>query len=431
MGYVLLIFLIIELLLFYNFNGKNVVSPSFFGVAMFLLSTVIYLLADEYFGYEIHSVTVVVIIGLLACIFVGERFADALKISTNRINTSTPNTVNVIMTPIVVCILVAFVMLLVSILHAIEAYEYSLTVGNIDGNVANMAKYIREAKSNGFEALDLPIHINQGIVISECFVWFCVYSICNNRNCTGQFYFRYLWPIIAYIPNILVTDNRTTLIKMVAVCFIIIFIFTKQKYEWSKKGNVRIIMGGIMAIGLYLVIFRLLGYRTETSLRNELWDNFTEYMSASIVGLDKYLMNGEEPNILFGEGTLKGVYNIVRQWGISIPEVDQFEPFYTYANGESNAYTALKTYIHDYTMIGAVVAMFLWGTVINYSIKYIRKNGAGFIRMCFLGLMFYPVTMLSIADTTPSILSMTTVYTGFYLVIINAIFVKGKIRTSL
>ena len=433
MGYVLLVLLIIELLIFYIFNEKNIVSPSFLGCTMFIMSTVIYLLSEEYFGYKIHGVTVAVIVFLLICVFAGERFANKIKVPTleNKSISRIEEQKSPIAVPTVVCLLIALVILAISILHFIKSYQYSLSVGNPAGNFATMAKYIREAKTKGFEPLNLPFYINQGIVISECFVWFCVYGLCNNKNATDKFYYRYCFPIIAYLPNIWVTDNRTTLLKMVAICAIIIFIFTKQKYGWTAKGNLKIIFVGVLTISIYLAVFRWLGYRTETSLRNELWDNLVEYTSSSLVGLDKYLLEGEPPNTLLGEGTLKGVYNILRQWGFPIPPVDQFEPFYTYANGRSNAYTTFKAYIHDYTLIGATIAMFLWGAIINYNMRYIQRNGAGFIRMCLVGMMFYPVAMLSIADTTASILAMGTLYILLYLILINELLIKRNIRLTI
>ncbi len=431
MGYLLLVLLVIELFVFYKLNGRNVVCPSFIGGAMFVFSTVVYLLSSDYFGYEIHGITVAVIIGLLVCIFIGERFADKLKVMSKagKTDKKVDNVALEIGVSHWICVVLTIVLIVVSIFHFKKAYEYSLTVGNITGDIFTMTKYIREAVSNGYDPMDLPIVINQGIVFSECIVWFCVYSLCNNKNCTNKFYFRYLWPIVAYLPNVFVTNNRTTLLRMVAICFVIVFVFTKERYGWSKKGNVKIIFVGVLAVGLYLVAFRFLGYRTETSLRNELWDNLSEYISASLVGLDKYLLNGEAPNTLFGEGTLKNIYNILKQWGVPIPEFEQFEPFYFYANGNSNAYTTLKAYIHDYTIVGAAVAMFLWGAVINYSMKYIRQNGVSFVRMCVTAMMFYPVVMLSIADSTAVFLSMGTIYTLVYLFVIDIVFIKNKIRT--
>lgn len=424
MGYLLLFLLIIELITFYYFNGKNVVSPSFLGCALFLLSTVMYLSAGEYYQYELHIETVLVIVFLLCCIFLGEVFANRIQIRRkNSIQVA-----QVALTTRVVCVLLAIFVFLVSILYFYEVYLFSLSVGNTAGQFFTMTKYVREARLNGIASFDAGIISNQGGVVSLCILYMCVYAICAHKNRTGKIYWRYFLPIIAYFPHVIATDNRTDLLRTVAICTIIVFVFIKQKQGWKKQGNAKIIFIGMGAVCAFLVAFRWLGYRTEASLRSEVWNNITAYTSSSLVGLDIYLQNGEAPNVLFGERTLSGIYNILRQWGFPIPVVPAFEEFYTYAHGVSNAYTTFKAYIKDYTMVGAAVAMFLWGAVIRSAIRRIKETGVSFVRVSVLGMMLYPVCMLSIADTTSAFLSIATVYTLVYLFLLDSFVIRRRAR---
>ena len=424
MGYLLLFLLIIELITFYYFNGKNVVSPSFLGCALFLLSTVMYLSAGEYYQYELHIETVLVIVFLLCCIFLGEVFANRIQIRRkNSIQVA-----QVALTTRVVCVLLAIFVFLVSILYFYEVYLFSLSVGNTAGQFFTMTKYVREARLNGIASFDAGIISNQGGVVSLCILYMCVYAICAHKNRTGKIYWRYFLPIIAYFPHVIATDNRTDLLRTVAICTIIVFVFIKQKQGWKKQGNAKIIFIGMGAVCAFLVAFRWLGYRTEASLRSEVWNNITAYTSSSLVGLDIYLQNGEAPNVLFGERTLSGIYNILRQWGFPIPVVPAFEEFYTYAHGVSNAYTTFKAYIKDYTMVGAAVAMFLWGAVIRSAIRRIKETGVSFVRVSVLGMMLYPVCMLSIADTTSAFLSIATVYTLVYLFLLDNFVIRRRTR---
>lgn len=424
MGYLLLFLLIIELITFYYFNGKNVVSPSFLGCALFLLSTVMYLSAGEYYQYELHIETVLVIVFLLCCVFLGEVFANRIQIRRkNSIQVA-----QVALTTRVVCVLLAIFVFLVSIVYFYEVYLFSLSVGNTAGQFFTMTKYVREARLNGIASFDAGIISNQGGVFSLCILYMCVYAICAHKNRTGKIYWRYFLPIIAYFPHVMATDNRTDLLRTIANCTIIVFVFIKQKQGWKKQGNAKIIFIGMGAICAFLVAFRWLGYRTEASLRSEVWNNITAYTSSSLVGLDIYLQNGEAPNVLFGERTLSGIYNILRQWGFPIPVVPAFEEFYTYAHGVSNVYTTFKAYIKDYTMIGAAVAMFLWGAVIRSVIRRIKETGVSFVRVSVLGMMLYPVCMLSIADTTSAFLSIATVYTLVYLFLLDNFVIRRRAR---
>lgn len=426
MGYVLLTILFVELITFYWFNGKNVVSPSFLGCAVFILSTVVYLSAGDYYQYALHGGTVAAITGLLFCIFLGELAANHIKVKEKEQISQEP-----ILTSVSVCVLMALVVLALSMIRFFEIYRFSLLVGNKPGNFWGMAEYVREAKLNETRKYNPSIFSSQGFVISMCALFFAVYSICANKNYRGKLYARYIPIILAYLPQVFASDDRTGFLRTLTICTIIVFFFVKQKNGWTKKGNIKIIFSGMVVICLFLICFRWLGYRTGTSMRNEVWDNITEYTSAGLVGLDKYLQKGEPANELVGQGTLKNIYNILRQWGLPIPQVAPFEAVFSYARGESNVYTTFKAYMKDYSMVGAMFAMFLWGLIITYSIKHIRKNGAGFVRLCLVSMMFYPVMMLSIEDVTASMLSITTVYTTVYLVLLDWFFVRRTIRVRI
>lgn len=425
MGYTLLILLSIELMFFYRFNGKNVVSPSFMACASFILATCIYLTGDEYYGYELHWQTIVVILTMLFCIFMGESFSGRINVKERKQRETQPP-----LTPVTICIILGIVIFILSMIRFYEVYQFSLRAGNTPGNFATMAKYAREAKLSGRLEYNSSIIAGQGAVISLCVLLFSVYALFANKNFRGKFYFRFLFPIACYTPQIFASDDRTTLLRALAMCVIVVFVLIKQKNDWASKGNVKIIFASIMIVALFLVAFRWLGYRTETSLRSEAWDNITEYTSAGLVGLDQYLQKGEAPNILFGQWTLKNVYAILRQWGFSIPVVESFEEFFFYANGESNIYTGFKPYIKDYGMVGAAIAMFLWGALINYWMKYIKKNGAGFLRLCWMGLVYYPIVLISVDDGTYIVLSMNTIYLFFYLILINWGLVKERIKLN-
>lgn len=253
-----------------------------------------------------------------------------------------------------------------------------------------------------------------------------IYCFCYNNVIGKTKSWKYLLPAMAYSIQVFATDNRTGVLRTLVIISIIFFVFEKVRTEWKPGNNKRIISTGIILILLFLVIFRLLGYRTGTSIRNPLWNNLAEYLSASIVGLDTYLIQGEQNNILFGQGVFKSIYSILRQWGFYIPQVQKFEDFYSYAGGVSNIYTAFKTYIKDFTVFGELLGMFLWGLVITYNINRVKRGSYGFIRVCMLGILFYPIVMISIEDVTATVLSMSTVYMLFYFWIFNIIFFRKK-----
>lgn len=426
MGYLLLFLLILQLLFIYTFNGKNIISPSFIACGMFIISAAGYTLAEKtYFQYQISSLPVATILMLIMCIFAGEITSNHVKLRRKTVYMQIDGAINISK---VTCLFLSVFILLISLIYFYNVYRFSLTVGNIRGNLFTMAAYVRYAKLHRDISFDSGMILSQCGVLSECLFYFFLYAYLVNRLLFNKNPKMYLLPIICYLPHILAADDRINLLRMIAISCIIIFCVIKHSSGWKKEGNFRIIRIAVLAIVLFVVSFRLLGYRTKVSREDNLVSGIYMYISGSIAGFDIFLRQGATPNVLFGQGTLKGIYNILRQWGLPIPVVPSFENFYSLSCGNGNTYTAFKAYIHDYSLIGAVCAMFLWGTIITSFKNIIRRNGISFPRVCVLGMLFYPVVMISIADVTGTILSISTVYRLVYIYLIDYFFVKRKLR---
>ena len=412
---VLLFLLVLEWITIYILNGRTLFSPSLISCSMFLLTTTVFILSNNYFVYDIHYKTIIIIILSIFSILLGELYSNILfsKVSYSYISSikSTAKQINI---PNRWIFIILIYIIVSGIIYFRDVYRFSLKVGNIPGNYFMMAMFVRE--SHEYEK---NIVISQMTLLSECLVYLMIYCFCYNSAIVKVKSWKYLLPVAAYSIQVFASDNRTDFLRTIIIVCIIFFVFEKVRTDWEPGNNKKIIMTSIIALLIFLFIFRLLGYRTGTSIRNPLRENLAEYLSASIVGLDTYLIQGEPRNILFGQGIFKGIYSILRQWGFNIPEIQKFESFYNYAGGTSNTYTALKAYIKDFAVFGEMLCMFLWGLVINYSINRVKIGSYSFIRVGMLGIMFYPIIMVSIEDVTATVLSMSTLYMMFYFWILK------------
>lgn len=411
MGYILLCILIVEAILIFFFNGKNLISPSFIACAVFIFSTIMYLTSPDYYGYSLHFNTVIVITVLLFCLFLGEIFVKSINHGKKLVRIKESQKPVVI--PVYLTLVLAGVVGVFGVLYFLQVYRYSLTVGNTSGNFLTMAKFVRDDGKFSKSFL-----ISQGTLLSECILYFAVYYYFFNKITSGKRYYRYLLIILCYVPHILATDNRTNLLKAIAVSCIIAFFLIKQGSLWSRKKDKIIIVISVLMVAVFILLFRLLGYRTETSIRNsDPWINVVKYTSSSLVGIDQYL-NGmlvSEKSVLFGERTLRNIYNLLREWGFSIPEISSVEGFFQYVSAESNIYTGFKAYIQDYGYFGAGLSIFLWGAVVMGLLCRLKYKKVSFIGTAYLGIIFYPVIMLSISDVTATVLGISSVYSFVYL----------------
>jgi len=421
-AYMLLFLLILLWGVIYYFNGRTILSPSLMANTMFILSTCVFISAKDYFGYTIRYFTVMSIILFLAVMFIGERLSnlnwkDAVEKRPEKVEFS----YDVAITKPWLLFLTVIV-LAVGFWCLMDAYKFSLRVGNTPGNYFNVAKYVRNANHYGDLKYSKSSILAQLSLISEITVYFSIYCFCYNLYVKSNRNLMYLLPVLAYSLQIFSSDNRTGLLKFLGVTFIIVFVFMKYASGWKPGNNKKIIIIGMCVIVAFLGLFRWLGYRTEASLRADMDDNFSEYMSASIVGIDHFFRYGGIENTLFGEQTFKNVYNILRQWGLSIPVIQTFEEFFNYAHGESNIYTGIKALIIDFTYVGALLYVMIYSYIVTGLINRIKCGKMSFMRVWFTGYMFYPIVMFSIANVMSAILSMSTVYMLVYVYFIPKFF---------
>lgn len=428
MGFLLLVLLIVELIFIYYFNGKEVVSPSFIACAVCCLSTFVYVLnMRSYYGYIISLETVLIIPYLIFLLFIGESLSKSVTIRISRQNLRNKSSTDegtiesIDYSKIVVVILFLFV--LISGFYCFkDVFKYSLAVGNTYGDYQTMVKYVRY--DGGYSTSTI---LSQCNVLSDVIVYFSFYVFFHNTIvCKLKKQVFYLLPAVGYIFYILSYSGRSNIIKILCVISIILFIKYKESIDWKSYGNWKLIRVGVLAVVLFLVVFRILGYRTDTSAANSLWANLSEYISAGIVGLDYYLFHGQSPNTVFGESIFKSLIITLIGWGVDLPMPSAHDEFFSYMSGRSNIYTGFKAFIKDFGVIGASLSMILIGAIVNSLWKRIKMNDVSFVKSTMLGLLFYPIVMMSIDNVWPSILSMTAIYVLVYLKIIDVVFIKRK-----
>jgi oligosaccharide repeat unit polymerase len=423
MNLLLLILLILELLLIYFINGKNVVSPSFIGCCGFILSSLVLNLSTEYFQYDIHGITVFIILTTLIAILLGEQFGKRISIKTrNTLYRVEEHESIITISPYIYIVLFLFVAVS-GYLYLQDAYVYSLKLGNSVGGYFSIAQYTRFI--GGYSPSTL---LGQANVLSESIVYFCIYVFFYNSVLFKKKSPITLLPLIGFIFHILANDGRSVIIKYFCVSCIMYFVMYKQANGWKKGGNKKLLRIGVGAVIVFLVVFRILGYRTGASVNNALWDNLSEYLSSGIIGLDVSTTTEMVENEVFGQNTFKVIYDTLRGWGINVPVINTHREFFSFAQGKSNVYTGIDGYILDFGLMGAFLAFFLWGTVIQWAQKRVKKLGFSLIRLFLMGLLYYPVAMLSIAGATHVVLCMPTIYTIVYLWVLQQVLINKRVR---
>lgn len=431
MIYILLLFLIVGAFLAYLLNGRNILSAWLLSYFMYILSVIVVILSMDYFETDISAKTAIVIFAALFFWGCGELTAKAIYsgrlISINGKPMYKRNAVPIFISRKMIFAICVF-MFLVFIFRFRDIYIMSLHAGN-PGDIFKTIQYARFYMSQMPEAYSMGIILSQGSVLSECLTYFLTFVYFYNNYFHGLKNRLLLLPIPIYMLQLMCSTGRTGYIEMITVILVLSFVLLKGKTNWSRRYDGKMIRTGIIAIISFLVLFRLFGYLTETSLRNELWNNFSEYIGASIIGLDQYLQSAHSDNILFGQETMRNIYMILRDLGFNIPWYSPHHTFFYWANGDSNVYTGLRKSIQDYTIVGMFIIKYMLGFLYAFMIEQIKNKKAtekSAITYILCGMLFYPIVMTAIADVYSTIITTEMLYKIFYLLIINWFFVSRK-----
>ncbi len=432
--YVMFVSLIVMLIAAYWLNGKNILSPWIISIFMHLLTVSVYILSKDYFQYEIHNNTAIFVVTALAALGLGELTANAIQRKYNVVWFSSGKTISVPKkqaTPVIVkswfVFFVCGVMALVFVWYYIKMYRFSLLCGN-PGSFLNATMYVRDAIMSDPElSFDMGTLLTQAVLVSELLSYAFCYLFFYNRMRFGITRKAYLIPTVIYALQTVCSTGRSDILYLLVVVCICAFVFMKEKVHWSSKNDGKIIGVGVLAIVLFLIVFRLLGYLTQVSEKYGVWENFSRYISASMVGTDMFFQKDPLPhNEIFAQDLFKNLYAILRPLGFNIPTYNTFAETYPLSVGTSNAYMSLCGFIRDFGVAAMYVLQFLVGFIYANLIYAVRKGKYSMKRIIWLGILFSPIALSSIANTYSSLIGISIIYKAVYVYIFDQAFMKNR-----
>ncbi|MGI6713439.1 MAG: O-antigen polymerase [Bacillota bacterium] len=439
MIYILLMLLLVQLLLGYIINGRDIMSAWLISISMFIISATVYACSMRYFGEDISAQTVLVIVLSLLCWGLGEityrlffyKKVLPKKVKTEYINNQNTITQSAILKqakPIEVSIFAIFIVCIFIITITVLRFQELYIIANRIATPSDFFQAIEYARYYLiYNEYSVGPILSHGSELSMCCAFFFSYVFLYNRINHRKSKYVMLLPTLLYAIQLISSTNRTGYIKLITVICIIGFILMKQKVNWNRKVDGKIVKFGIMGIVSFIILFRLIGYTTGVSELSNVWYNIAKYISASILGLDRYLEEGASSNILFGQNSLRSIYLILREWGVNIPWYSPHNDFFKWANGSANIYTGLKGSIEDFTFIGMLITRYLLGIIYAFIIMRFRNNNKNhsIISIVFCGIFFYPIAMTAIADVYSSIISISLIYDLIYLKVISWLFINN------
>ena len=409
----------------YFLNGKRVLSVSFLVSSMFLVSSFFYLVDYNWFRHELSFETIWLIIRILIFIFIADflvHFSNLfVKNSTQRNYKSEP-----ICFSSFVLLFFVFIITVSGFLYFNEVYHYSLQCGNSPGNYFSMAEFVRQDK--GYSK---SFFVSQTTIISDCILYVLIYAFISNAIIHKRKNYQYLLACLPYILHIFANDSRTNVLRIICVVCIITFVCIKRKTAWTSKGNIKIIIFGLLGITSFIVLFRLLGNRTGVTAKYDLIHNISKYVSSSLIGLDFFVKDGLESGAtasnLFAPHMFNRLYEFLNNLGFDFNTLPHHDEFYSFYGSTSNIYTGIKQLVLDFGTTGSYIVVFLISAIASFFIEGLKNNKRGFVYIIFVAYILYPMIMLSISNVFTELINVGTIYTFFYLFLIDYFCVKKRV----
>lgn len=195
--------------------------------------------------------------------------------------------------------------------------------------------------------------------------------------------------IFLSIMNALTSGGRAGLVFSLLL-FFFSYILTVRKDNKRKKATNKLLL--IVAVSVFIVLILIISGKRNggmdathaTSLyKNIFGDNILiykiiEYISTPIGVLNEYLGESE---VHFAQNSFLPIFNILSKLGV-IDRINQYQEFF-YTPIYSNVGTWLRELIEDFSIIGAIPLIFLFGYIIGTTYEQAHsKNNLKYILLC-------------------------------------------------
>lgn len=412
MIYLLTILLFIIFFIAYKVNYNSFFSITVISSLSFLVSSLFYCLSFNIFGSDISFKCLLVIVLSLIFMLGGEWIGRNIYVKkSSKSNSIMQNAEkNIIYDESMDKMIFIFViMLIIFFIRFYDLYKFSLSKGN-GGGIWGVIATVRLSYALG-EYTGSGILIRAAIyatllceIYAYLYTYYFLHDFVNNKVVRK----RLLLPLAGYIIIAISFTSRTQFIKC-AVMVIWMYMYLLYRQGGSKKKNNnelvrRVIWGGTIFVA-FLFIYATMTRNSENS--GNIFQVLASYISAPLYGLSVtidgtiYGINAQEKE--FGYYTLQNIHRFLNNFGFDY-DVPSFHnlPFFYYARGSSNIYTALLYPIQDYGIRGMLGSRFFLGILVGVLEKNVfRMSGnkaSNLTFVIFMGIIYYDAISTYIAD---------------------------------
>ncbi len=406
MIYLLVFFLIVELGVAYLVNKYSFLSFTIISIGSFIITSVVYCIFFNIIGSDISLKCMILVIGSLAFMMVGEKIGKKIYIKDKHI-VQTQKDFYYYATCLKMC-LIFLGMLIIFVIRFYYLYKFSLKHGNTRGIFGVIASvrlpYALGQYSSSGLIEKIAVYLT---LVCEIFSYLYLYYFLYNAILKKVILKRLLLPIIGYCIIAISFTGRTQYIQVATmIIWMTIYLYSQKE---NKRYNNKQLIKKIMSIGITgVVLLFLYGGISRNSVENSsLSISITAYIGSPLYGFDQYKDIGfyeiAPGSKEFGYYTLQNIHSFFNKFGANF-EIPSFHhlPFYKYSKGSSNIYTSLMFPYQDYGIVGLFITRMLIGFIAGVLERKVIKSDLTrwntIMWIIAIGIFYYDGVSAYIAD---------------------------------
>ena len=208
----------------------------------------------------------------------------------------------------------------------------------------------------------------------------------------------YLVPLLFFFPFVYLTTGRILIITLVIFIFTIVGHAMYRKYEGFEYAKKLLTTAGISFVSFFL-LFVVVGslFGKGITSNSSAFEILAHYAGISLSAFDVILQYQLVDSTLIGQTLFIGPYANLNTLGFALPKPSIFLFFTYFYNIDTNVYTSLMRYYHDFSLLGMYFFALL--IIMVYTILYYVCRQRNSIQMILAYATFvYPLYLFYIDD---------------------------------
>ena len=208
----------------------------------------------------------------------------------------------------------------------------------------------------------------------------------------------YLVPLLFFFPFVYLTTGRILIITLVIFIFTIVGHAIYRKYEGFEYVKKLLTTAGLSFVAFFL-LFVVIGtlFGKGISSNKSAFEILVHYAGISLSAFDVILQYQLADSTLIGQTIFVGPYGNLNTLGFALPKPSIFLFFTYFYNIDTNVYTSLMRYYHDFSLVGMYLFALL--IIMVYTILYYVCRQRNSIQMILAYATFvYPLYLFYVDD---------------------------------